>query len=193
MFKKRLFAYFIDVLILNVILSLVSMFIPTSENIINLNNEFNNINNSYIDGTLDIITYVNRYANISYNMDKELFLANLLGVVISICYFVVYPLYNKGQSIGKKILGLRIVSEENKITANGLIFRYLLMDGIGTSIISMCLIFILKDLSYVISVSVLSFLQFVVVISSIFMVLYRRDKKSLPDLIAGTKVIEVEK
>ena len=193
MFKKRLFAYFIDILILNVILSLVSMFIPTSENIINLNNEFNNINNSYIDGTLDIITYVNRYANISYNMDKELFLANLLGVVISICYFVVYPLYNKGQSIGKKILGLRIVSEENKITANGLIFRYLLMDGIGTSIISMCLIFILKDLSYVISVSVLSFLQFVVVISSIFMVLYRRDKKSLPDLIAGTKVIEVEK
>ena len=193
MFKKRLFAYFIDVLILNVILSLVSMFIPTSENIINLNNEFNNINNSYIDGTLDIITYVNRYANISYNMDKELFLANLLGVVISICYFVVYPLYNKGQSIGKKILGLRIVSEENKITANGLIFRYLLMDGIGTSIISMCLIFILKDLSYVISVSVLSFLQFIVVISSIFMVLYRRDKKSLPDLIAGTKVIEVEK
>lgn len=193
-FKKRFLAYMIDILILNMVLSLVSFFIPVSESLVNLNDELININNSYISSELDITTYINRYADIAYDIDKELFISNLIACVFIICYFIVYPLYNKGMSFGKKLVGIRIVkNSDDEVGANDLIIRYLLMDGLGASILSLCLLFVLNNIYYVGAISILGFLQFLVVIISIFMVLYRRDKRSLPDLIAGTKVIEVKK
>jgi len=194
MFKKRLFAYVIDILIIFMILSIVGMFIPNSQNYINLNDQLSNINNSFINGDFDMNTFINQYSVISYSLEKELFLSSLVSIVINILYFIVYPLYNNGQSLGKKYMGIKIVSsDDNVVSSNQLIFRYLFMNGIGCSIIGLCLIFVLKDLNYMCAVSILSFLQFLVAISSIFMVLYRNDKRSLPDLFAGTKVIEVKK
>lgn len=194
MFKKRLFAYIIDFFVLFFILTLVGMFIPNSQNSINLNDQLSNINNSFINGDVDINTFINQYSVISYGLEKEMFISSLISIVINILYFIVYPLYNNGQSFGKKYIGINIVSnDDNDVSSNQLIIRYLFMNGIGSSIISLCLIFVLKDLSYMYAVSILSILQFLVAISSIFMVLYRNDKRSLPDLIAGTKVIEVKK
>lgn len=194
MFKKRFFAYVLDILILSFILSFVGLIFPISANVTNLNNELTGISDNFVNGGIDINTYINQFSNISYNIDKELFLSNLIGIVICICYFVVIPLYNNGQSIGKKLSNIKIVSkDDNEVSSNSLILRYLFIDGIGVSILSMCMIFVFKDLYYMIGVSILGFLQFLVVISSVFMVLYRRDKRSLPDLIAGTKVIEVKK
>lgn len=194
MFKKRLLAYIIDILIISFIVSFIGLIIPTNQNITNLNNELININNTFMNEEINIETYINQYSSATYNLDRELFLLNLISVVIYIIYFVVVPMYNNGQTIGKKFQKIKIVNKEEKeVGANELIIRYLFMAGIGVSILSMCLVFILKDFNYVIGISILGFLEFIVAISSIFMVLYRNDKKSLPDLIAGTKVIEVEK
>lgn len=194
MFKKRLFSYIIDIFILSLVLGVIGMFIPSGSNIESLNNELMNINNNFVNGELGIRTFINQYAGIFYNIDKEMFYSSLISVIVSILYFVVYPLYNNGQSFGKKMNNIKIVSnDDSDVSANSLIFRYLLMDGIGVSIISMCSLFIFKDFNYLIITSILGFLQFLVVIISVFMVLYRHDFRSLPDLIAGTKVIEVKK
>lgn len=194
MFKKRLFSYIIDIFILSLVLGVIGMFIPSGSNIESLNNELMNINNNFVNGELGIRTFINQYAGIFYNIDKEMFYSSLISVIVSILYFVVYPLYNNGQSFGKNMNNIKIVSnDDSDVSANSLIFRYLLMDGIGVSIISMCSLFIFKDFNYLIITSILGFLQFLVVIISVFMVLYRHDFRSLPDLIAGTKVIEVKK
>ena len=194
MFKKRLFSYIIDIFILSLVLGVIGMFIPSGSNIESLNNELMNINNNFVNGELGIRTFINQYAGIFYNIDKEMFYSSLISVIVSILYFVVYPLYNNGQSFGKTMNNIKIVSnDDGDVSANSLIFRYLLMDGIGVSIISMCSLFIFKDFNYLIITSILGFLQFLVVIISVFMVLYRHDFRSLPDLIAGTKVIEVKK
>ena len=194
MFKKRLFAYIIDIIFVFLIINLIGFFIPVSDNVANLDKELMNISENFLNGSIDISTFINQYSVTGYSLERELFLSNLLGVVINILYFVVYPLYSNGQSVGKKYMGIKIVSnDDNMVNSNQLVLRYLFMNGIGSTIISLCMIFIVKDLGYTYIQSILSFLQFVVAISSIFMVLYRNDKKSLPDLIAGTKVIEVEK
>lgn len=192
MFKKRLLSYIIDICILSFILFIINMFIPIGSNVQNLNDELLGINNSFLNSEVGIHTYISQYSGVVYSIDKEMFLSSLVSVIVSILYFVVYPLYNNGQSFGKKLNNIKIVSDnDNDVSANSLIFRYLLMDGIGVSIISMCSLFIFKDFNYLIITSILGFLQFLVVIISVFMVLYRN--KSLPDLVAGTKVIEVKK
>ena len=177
MFKKRLLAYIIDVIILFIIMFFIDFIIPNNSNVVNLNNQIISINDNFINGEIDLNTFINQYSSVSYSIDREMFLYSLVSIFISIGYFVIYPLSN----------------DDNDVSTNSLTLRYLLMHGIGVSIISMCLIFILNDLSYMYAVSILSILQFLVAISSVFMVLYRNDKRSLPDLIAGTKVIEVKK
>ena len=193
MFIKRLMAYIIDIIIILIITSIVGSFISNGSNIGNLNDELMSMGDKFLKGDIGARTYINQYAGHIYSMDRELFLSNLIGVVISILYFVVYPLYNDGASIGKKLIGLKVVSfDGGSVSANGLIFRYLLIDGIGVTILSLCGLFVVRDFNYFIFVSILNFLQFLVVIISIFMILYRTDKRSLPDLVAGTKVIEVK-
>ena len=194
MFKKRFIAYIVDFLILSFCFFVVSIFIPVNDSVTNLNNELLGINNAFLEGTIDISSFIHQYSVVSYSIDRYMFLSTLISVALSVLYFVVFPLYNNGQSIGKRVLGLKIVNKDSSdICANSLLVRYLFMDGIGVSILSMCLIFVLKDFSYMASVSILMILQFIVVISSVFMIIYRRDFRSLPDLIAGTKVIEVKK
>ena len=128
MFKKRLFSYIIDIFILSLVLGVIGMFIPSGSNIESLNNELMNINNNFVNGELGIRTFINQYAGIFYNIDKEMFYSSLTSVIVSILYFVVYPLYNNGQSFGKKMNNIKIVSnDDSDVSANSLIFRYLLM------------------------------------------------------------------
>lgn len=193
MFKKRFFSYIIDFLILSCILAAINSFIPTSSSVKNLNLELLSLSEKFINNEIGGRAYLSQYASIFYSIDKEVFLTTLIDVVVSILYFVVYPLYNGGQSIGKKFNNIKIVSnDDSDVSANSLIFRYLLMYSIGISILSMCSLLVFEDMNYLIIRVILEFLQFLVVIISIFMVLYRHDFKSLPDLVAGTKVIEVK-
>ena len=172
MFKKRFFSYIIDFLILGCILIVINSFIPVSDRVNNLSSELLSLSESFIKNEIGGRAYLSQYASIFYSIDKETFLTTLIDVVVSILYFVVYPLYN------------------GDVGANALIFRYLPMYSIGVSILSMCSLFIFKDMNYLIITLILAFLQFLVVIISVFMVIYRN--KSLPDLVAGTKVIEVK-
>lgn len=193
MFKKRLCAYLIDILLVVVVLIIVDSFIPMSNNYVNLNNELVQVSDNFVKNETSFSTYFNQMSSINHSMDKEIFFISLIDVVISIFYFIVLPLYNKGQTFGKKLMKIKIVEDGKMLFSNSLIIRYFLMSGFGVSFINLCTVYFVNDFYYNVLGLILLFLQFLVVIISVFMVLYRNDRKSLPDLIAGTKVIEVKK
>lgn len=193
MFKKRAFAYLIDILIVAVILIIVDSFIPMSNNYVNLNNELVQVSDNFVKNEISFSTYFNQMCGINHSMDKEIFFVSLIDVVISIFYFIVLPLYNKGQTFGKKLMKIKIIEDGKMLFSNSLIIRYFLMSGFGVSFVNLCTVYFVNDFYYNVLGLILLFLQFLVVIISVFMVLYRNDRKSLPDLIAGTKVIEVKK
>lgn len=192
-FLKRLIAYFVDILILNLILSFISSMF-NSNNIGLLNGQMNSLMDEFVEGKMEMSIFFNRYSSLIYSLDRELFMPNLLSIVCFVIYFVVIPLNNNGMSFGKRLMGIQIVcDDESKVDSNKLLFRYMFMNGIGFSIITLCCLFVFNDTQYTIILGLLGFFEFLVLIISIFMVLYRGDKKSLPDLIAGTKVVEVKK
>ena len=159
MFKKRFFAFIIDLIIVFLITFVIDMIIPISDNAQKLSEELFDLNNNFIDGNIGIDMFINQYSIINYGLEKELFLSSLISVVVNILYFVLYPLYNGGQSFGKKYIGIKIVSkDDNTVSSNQLIFRYLLMNGIGSSIISLCFIFLLNaELKQTICINIINF------------------------------------
>lgn len=189
-FGKRLVAYILDAIIVSLIFSFLTMFIKESNNLINLNNQLNTISENFINKTITMKEYFNQFASVEYLINKEMFLQNLFSLILMIGYFVVLPYYYNGQTIGKKMMKIKIVKEDDKLTINDLALRSLLANGIAVTFIELALIFLIKDTAYFITISIFSFVQFLLVITSIFMILYRKDKKALHDIVCKTLVID---
>lgn len=189
-FGKRLVAYILDAIIVSLIFSVLTMFIKESNNLINLNNQLNTISENFINKTITMKEYFNQYSSIEYLVNKEMFLQNLFSLILMIGYFVILPYYYNGQTIGKKMMKIKIVKEDDKLTINDLALRSLLSNGIAMTFIELALIFLIKDTAYFITISILSFIQFLLVITSIFMILYRKDKKALHDIVCKTLVVD---
>lgn len=189
-FGKRLVAYILDAIIVSLIFSFLTMFIKESNNLINLNNQLNTISENFINKTITMKEYFNQYSSIEYLVNKEMFLQNLFSLILMIGYFVILPYYYNGQTIGKKLMKIKIVKEDDKLTINDLALRSLLANGIAMTFIELALIFLIKDTAYFIAISILSFIQFLLVITSIFMILYRKDKKALHDIVCKTLVVD---
>lgn len=189
-FGKRLLAYILDAIIVSLIFSVLTMFIKESNNLINLNNQLNSISENFINKTITMKEYFNQYSSIEYLVNKEMFLQNLFSLILMIGYFIILPYYYNGQTIGKKMMKIKIVKEDGKLTINDLALRSLLANGIAMTFIELALIFLIKDTPYFITISILSFIQFLLVITSVFMILYRKDKKALHDIVCKTLVVD---
>ena len=98
---------------------------------------------------------------------------------------------NKGQTLGKRILSIRVVDSETSKPTNipkGLL-RSMVILSIVSSIVSVALINVNKNTYtniYLTAVEIESILTFI----SIIFVLYRKDGRGLHDMIANTKVIK---
>lgn len=192
-FKKRLGAYAIDIILLVVIMSLIAIFVPVTKNAIILNQELVELQDSYIDRDISFTQYFSRTANVVKALDQEQIIFYVITVVCIIGYFVIWPYYHKGQTIGKRKFKLRIVKDNDKnATINDLLIRNIIINGLGLLLIQLLIVFILPSESYYTILSTLSFIQMVIVIISVFMIIKRKDKRGIHDIIAKTKVIEVE-
>ena len=191
-FLKRFLAYLIDIILVGTIMGIISA-IFTTKNAIVLSNQFLELNEQVINTKLDFGIYYSRVADITLSLDREKFIINIINCVIIILYFVVLPLYKNGQTLGKKIFKIKIVREDKEdLTANELIIRNIVVNGLLNTFLAFCLVFLLSGFEYFTITSILGFIQFVLVVVSACMIIFRKDKKGLHDIITKTKVVYEE-
>lgn len=191
-FFKRFLAYLIDIILVGTIMGIISA-IFTTKNATVLSNQFLELNEQVINTKLDFGIYYSRVADITLSLDRENFIINIINCVIIILYFVVLPLYKNGQTLGKKIFKIKIVREDKEdLTANELIIRNIVVNGLLNTFLAFCLVFLLSGFEYFTITSILGFIQFVLVVVSACMIIFRKDKKGLHDIITKTKVVYEE-
>jgi uncharacterized RDD family membrane protein YckC len=191
-FLKRFLAYLIDIILVGTIMGIISA-IFTTKNATVLSNQFLELNEQVINTKLDFGIYYSRVADITLSLDRENFIINIINCVIIILYFVVLPLYKNGQTLGKKIFKIKIVREDKEdLTANELIIRNIVVNGLLNTFLAFCLVFLLSGFEYFTITSILGFIQFVLVVVSACMIIFRKDKKGLHDIITKTKVVYEE-
>ena len=190
-FKSRLFAYFIDIFLVALIVSFLSSFLVRTDNYNKLNNELNDITEKYINGDISTSVYINNQAEISHDIAKENFFVNLLQGFIIVGYFIILPYCNNGQTLGKKLLKIKIISENDNLEYNQLIIRSLIVNELGYLLITMSLVYILPSFGYFILTSILSFIEFIIFIVNIILIIKNNDHKGLHDILCKTKVIEI--
>lgn len=128
---KRILAYLIDIFIVICIATILTIFIPVSEEYTNQMNELNAVLEDYSSGDISETEYLEKFNDISYIVNKESVQVSIVSVVLSTIYFVVLVYYMNGQTFGKKIMKIQVVSANSKkLTMNNYLIRSLIVDSI---------------------------------------------------------------
>ena len=191
-FTKRFFAFLIDIIIVSLIFTSLNMLIPEKKNVVVLESELTNLRSDYMTDEIDTSVYVNRYASIKRSLDKEYLPNNILNIIIILGYFVLLPYYWDGKTIGKKVFKLKIVKEnvKEKVSLNDYLLRSLVINAVASFLVSASLVFLIDDFNYFLVTTICGIVQFLLVIISIFMIIYRHDLRGVHDLVSGTQVIK---
>lgn len=192
-FNKRFFAYIIDIFIVLVIANLITMFIPISEKTQDYYKELQTAQIKMYDKEIDVKEYTDIVLEDNYNISKGTVLISLTSIIIYILYFVVYQVYNNGQTVGKKLMKIKVKSiTDESLSINTMLFRALIIYGIAANIINLILILLLKKELYLSISNTISIIQSLIVIISVFMILFSKQKRGIHDIITKTEVVNKE-
>ena len=215
---NRVMAYFIDMLLVVVLATLISRISFINPNI----NNYNKYNKLYSDINLEyqgyvadlqkyygdnkiskkeydkIVTetnksYMKQNKMVYYNLNKYSLVYNIIVLVLLVIYFVGFNIITKGQTLGKKLLNLQLVSVDDKeVSILGYIIRFLIL---------YFPIYYLVVIIGPICLNVNSFYSLALVFSNIknyfnviifASIMFRNDNRGLHDLVAKTKVIDTK-
>ncbi len=127
---------------------------------------------------------------ISYDIEHEFVKYYLIISGILIVYFIFIPKIKKDQTLGQKIMKVRLVNDSS-ITWNIYIIRALLNSGLSLMIFCPLLLYILNRVWYSRATSILIMAQLIYWVVSFVMLLV--SKETIHDKITKTRIIEVKR
>ena len=111
----------------------------------------------------------------------------ILTVLLTIVYFVIFPLFNNGQTLFKKIFKIKVEYDT--------ILKYLLREEMARNfVLTSLILYFIASFNYSLFSLYLGYitpitLSFMIINFIVFLV--NKDNKALHDIIAGTNVVEV--
>lgn len=190
MFSQRILAFLIDLVLLSLITSIITMFVPVNETASKLYEEQNRVLEGYVEGTVPMEEYVNQMVDLGYNISKQTVIISIVTIVISLLYYVVYPCYNNGQTLGKKLMKIKIKkTNDTELSMNDLLIRSMINNSILVNIINVILVLFLSKNLYLSTSSLVSFIQYLVLIISLIMIAFTKNAQGLHDKVCKTEVI----
>ena len=138
---------------------------------------------------IDTEDFISKYVDIYYKLARDNGFVSLVSIFVGICYFVVYQTYNKGQTLGKKLLKIKVVSDDGDLFMNQMIMRSFLANFILINLISFLFMLFSDKYTYFYSSGVLELIQYIIVFISAIMIMFRKDGCSVHDLLVHTKVV----
>lgn len=191
LFSQRFVAFMIDLILVSFITSLVTAIIPTNSSIDKLYDQQVKIVDNYTNQKITMQEYVNQLVDINYDIAKQTGIITLVSIAISLLYYVLYVYKNDGQSIGKKMMKIKIQKKDKdkELTMNDLLFRTMILQGTLVSIIGFCTILFLDKDTYLATNSLLNLIQYSILIISFFLIAFTKERQGLHDMVAKTEVV----
>jgi uncharacterized RDD family membrane protein YckC len=145
----------------------------------------------YLYGNIEQNDYVNELISLNYDIARSSVVINTIYVALLIGYFGVFQYMNKGQTIGKKVLKIRIVENDKEPSLLAIFARTLIINQIFLNIMAILFVYVLNDCIYLVVYGSLYFVNLIFIFVSALMILFRDDKRGLHDMISRTSVVEV--
>lgn len=190
---KRILAFFVDYMFLALFLSMIGQLEFLNPYYDRYYEEYE----KYVE-TTDNLNYENaneilfseEFEQNYYNLDKYGLVINIISIVCYLFYFVGFQKWNKGQTLGKKLFNIKVISNTDKPVSWGQYFlRTAILYNVIFDILIIISIFIFGIHKYKIFKLVISFISYIVFYLNVSFILFKADCRGLHDSLAGTKVV----
>lgn len=193
LFIQRFAAFILDVFIVSMVASMIAYPFLDMNSIDKLSESSTQIVEDYMKQEISIEEYTNESISVSYEMARKQGILSLITIFLNILYFVVFQIKNDGQTIGKKLLKIKVSSNDgNQLTMNQMIFRSLIINSILIDMVNFCVLLFTNQMAYFYGVGILSMIQFIIIAASGFMVMFSEKRQGIHDLIAHTDVVKCD-
>lgn len=189
---KRIIAFVIDIVIVSLVVSLINLLPldPYKDKYKDAYEKYNEVvQKSAEDEKND---YKNEIIELNYEVYKYRTYSSMFSATALILYFGVLPLVMNGQTLGKKIMKLRVVSNnEKKLNFWKYLIRIVILNNIWLSLINVGAVYVVSGVKFYYVTYVISMLSSLIYMLNLIMVMFRKDNRGIHDMVAGTKVILV--
>ena len=191
-FRKRLCAYLIDIFVVSLLASLIVVPFIDAESVEKLEKNMTDVTEAYLNNEINEMTYLSESESINYQLAKLTGTLTFATIIIKMLYFIVFQLYNKGQTLGKSMFGICVKSNDEVLTTNQMILRTFIVDSIFYSIIGFALMVFASSTAYFYGNLLFESVQSIIMVICACMVAFRKDKRGLHDIVSRTSVVEIK-
>lgn len=138
--------------------------------------------------------YTNNSINYNYKLLKLSIISNVISIMCILLYFVVIQFYFNGYSLGKYVMNLRIISNNNKkLGILNYFIRTLMVNEVFINVVNIILLVILSKRAYINVNQIIYIVTYILEMIILFMIVFDKNNRGLHDYISNTKVIECKK
>lgn len=195
---KRLMAYVIDILIVSICMTPIlnwSVINPYIDEYTENYTEYTELLEQANAGDIDPedAEYEEKIIDLNYQINKYKVVSSSISAGSLLLYFALLQWALKGQTIGKKIMKIKVFAnrEDKKLNIGNYILRSLILNNIIFTIVLIVGVYLFKEDGYYNLSMIVSYLQLLVMSIIMLMIVLRKDFRGLHDIVAGTKVIDV--
>lgn len=198
-FGKRFIAYLLDILLVYLIISLILgiRFInPNYDKYMEYLDKYNDVLDDYYDSNISPEEMIDLNKENFYYVNKYSISYNIIIIIVIIGYFALFQKYNNGQTIGKKIMKIKVtnVDEEKEVNVFNYILRtistyYLYIGNVIALLLNILFIYIIPKSYFMIAYTSVTYIFIGIAIISLILIISKKEKRGIHDYLAKTKVI----
>ena len=189
LFIQRFVAFLLDIILVGFVASLISVPFIDIEKTEKYQEQLTGVIEKLQKNEITVDEYISEYSSVYYKISRSEGMVSIISILVSVIYFVVYQVYTKGQTLGKKLMKIRVVSDTGELIYDQMIFRSLIADFILADIATFILMLFCPKSAFFYGVALIEGIQYILVFISILMIMRSKEGRAIHDKLVHTKVI----
>ena len=192
LFFRRLCAYVIDILLVSLVASIIAAPFINSNSLMRVSEALLEVADKYASMAIDNKAYISEMIPLNFQLARESGIITLASLFISSLYFIVYQFKNDGQTLGKKIMKIKVIATKRRLTMNDMLIRSIIINSILVDMLVFALVIFGNQNIYYYGSIIFERIQSCVVMISVFMIIFSKNGRGLHDLISHSEVVKVK-
>ena len=190
---KRIIAFVIDIVIVSLVVSLLNYLPidPYKDKYQEKYKEYTElIQKNTEEGSQE---FKDEIIEVNYEVYKYRTYSSIISAGALILYFGVLQLVLDGQTLGKKIMKIRVVSnKDKKLNFWSYLIRIVVLNNIWLSLLNAGAVYVVSGVKFYYVTYVIGMISSLVYMLNLIMIMFRNDNRGLHDMIAGTRVVDMK-
>lgn len=197
-FSTRFVAYLLDILLIYIVAGFLlntRLINPNYDKYMDTQEKYTELVENASEENMNVLT--DEFKDIFYDLNKYGVAYNIATLTLLLLYFGVFQKFNNGQTLGKKIMKIKVVDNKdgNNVSLLKFIIRtipmqFIYIGSVLTLLLNSILVYILNDTKFLYAYSLIVTIVGIINIVSFLFIIFRKDKRSVSDLIVNTKVVK---